>query len=53
MGLFGALIKTTVETVKLPVAIAKDVFSLGGVAVDRGSYTVEKLEDIKKAAEDK
>ena len=53
MSLFSAIVKTAIETIKLPVAIAADVFSLGGVAADRGSFTVEKLKDIKDAAEDK
>lgn len=53
MSLFSAIVKTAIETVKLPIAVAADVLSLGGVATDRGSFTVEKLKDIKEASEDK
>jgi hypothetical protein len=54
MGLFGALVRTAVNVVTLPVAVAKDVITLGGVASDNGrSYTVEKLKQIKdEASED-
>ena len=56
MGLFSALVKTAIETVTLPVAIAKDVLTLGNVGAimeeDKRPYTVQKLEKIKKASED-
>jgi hypothetical protein len=54
MGLFSALVKVTIDTVTLPVAIIKDVVTLGGVATDqRKPYTVQKLDKIKEDAEDK
>ena len=54
MGLFSVLIKTAIETVKLPVAIVKDVATIGGIATEHDkTYTEEKLDDIKDASEDK
>ncbi len=53
MGFFSAVTKTIIETAKLPVVIVQDVFTLGGIGTDHKPYTVEKLEDIKRASEDK
>lgn len=52
MSLFGALIGTLVETVTLPIAVAKDVLTLGNVAnhLDEDCYTKQKLEQIKREA---
>lgn len=55
MSLFGNIVGSLIETVKLPVAAVKDVFSLGGIASgqyeDKGqTYTGEQLEKIKDAA---
>ena len=51
MKLFGQIIRTVVNVVTLPVAVAKDVFTLGGIATDNGeSYTIEKLRQIKDEA---
>lgn len=48
MGLFGKMVATAVNVVTLPVAVAKDVVTLGGVGSGRpNSYTVEKLQQIK------
>ncbi len=53
MGLFSALVKTAIETVQLPIAVVKDVVTLGGEMTDNGeSYTKEQLREIKKAAQD-
>lgn len=50
MSIFGKLIKTAFDTVELPIAIVKDVATLGGVIVDRDEpYTVSK---VKNVAED-
>lgn len=38
--------------VTLPVAVAKDVFTLGGIATDHGSYTREALETLKDEAQE-
>ena len=55
MSLFGKLIRTTVNVITLPVAIVKDVVTLGGVATkgEVKPYTAEKLEKIKEEAEDR
>jgi len=53
LSLFGKIVRTVVNTAALPVAAAKDVFTLGGVArYPRGSYIVEQLQKIKDEAED-
>ena len=53
MGLFGAIVRTVVNTATLPIAVAKDVFTLGGVATEESEpYTVQKLKQIKREAEE-
>ena len=59
MGFFSKLVKAGIDTVALPVAIIKDVATLGGAANDGffrnggHTYTMKKLrdvgEDIKEA----
>lgn len=52
MGLFGKLVATAVNVATLPVAVVKDVATLGGVATERRqSYTAEKLAEIKEDAQ--
>lgn len=47
MGFFQSLAVLAVDIVKAPVAVVKDVVTMGGVLDDRKkSYTAEKLEDI-------
>ena len=51
MKLFGELVATVVNVATLPVAVTKDVFTLGGVATDqRTPYIVQKLKQIKDEA---
>jgi len=52
MGLFGKLVATAVNVATLPVAVVKDVFTLGNAAnaATQRSYTVQKLEQIKDEA---
>lgn len=51
MKIFGQLIRTAVNIVTVPVALAKDVFTLGGVATDQPSpYIVQKLQQLKDEA---
>lgn len=55
MGLFGQIVGTIVETVKLPVAVIQDAASLGGAVSgqyeEKGkTYTGEQLDKIKEAA---
>lgn len=52
MGIFGAVVGTLIETVKLPVAVVKDVVTLGGALNEHGSYTGEQLEKIKDEAKE-
>jgi hypothetical protein len=52
MGLFGKLVATVINVATLPVAIAKDVVTLGGVATDQHEpYTVQKLKQTKQEAQ--
>jgi hypothetical protein len=46
VSLFGAVVRTVVNTAVLPVAAVKDVMTLGGNA-----YTAKQLEKIKDEAE--
>ena len=47
MGLFKKIIKTTLTIAETPIAVVKDVATLGGVLTDNErSYTAKKLEDI-------
>ena len=51
MGLFGKIVATVINVATIPVAVAKDVVTLGGVATDRREpYIVEKLKQIKDEA---
>jgi hypothetical protein len=53
MKLFGQLIRTVVNTATLPVAVAKDVLTLGGTATDQStSYTAQQLRQIIEDAEE-
>lgn len=54
MGLFGKIVKTAINVgVGLPVAITKDIFSLGGVAAGKDKpFTSEMLDKIKEEADD-
>lgn len=53
MSLFGAIVRTAVNVVTLPVAVAKDVLTLGGTVTEQTKpYTVQKLEQIKEEADD-
>lgn len=50
MGLFGKIVATAINVATLPVAVAKDVVTLGGSLTGTGSSTVKKLEQIKEEA---
>lgn len=52
MSLFGRIVRTAVNTALLPVAVAKDVITLGGVSTSHEPYTAEQLKKIKDEAED-
>jgi hypothetical protein len=52
MGLFGKLVATAINVATLPVAIAKDVVTLGGISTDqRTPYTAQKLQQIKEESQ--
>lgn len=47
MGFFGKLGKLGLDIIELPVAVTKDVITLGGSLTDKSRpYTAQKLEDI-------
>jgi hypothetical protein len=51
MKLFGQLVRTVVNTALIPVAVAKDVFTLGGVATgEREPYTAQQIQKLKDEA---
>ena len=52
MKLFGQIVGAIVETVKLPVAVVKDVLAVADPFDNRplGARTAEQLDEIKDAA---
>lgn len=46
MGFFGSFGKLVMDIVETPIAIVKDVSTLGGTLTESDSYTGKKLEDI-------
>jgi hypothetical protein len=51
MKLFGQLVRTVVNTALVPVAVVKDVLTLGGVATgEHKPYTVQQIERLKDEA---
>lgn len=44
----GKLFKAGVGLVTLPVAVVKDVLTLGGVCTGQGSYVAQKIEEIEE-----
>ncbi len=47
MSLFSAVFDAVVDTAMLPVAIVKDVVTIGGVATDQDKpYTAQQIEKI-------
>ena len=53
MKLFGQIIRTAVNVVTLPVAVVKDIMTLGGIITENGRpYTAVKLQQIKDEARD-
>lgn len=54
MKIFGQIVRTVVNTALLPVAVAKDVCTLGGVITEqRKPYTAKAIEKLKdEASED-
>jgi hypothetical protein len=54
MKLFGQLVRTVVNTAILPVEVAKDVLTLGGVCTkgEFEPYTAERLQKLKEEAKE-
>jgi hypothetical protein len=53
MSLFGKVVRTLVNVAELPVAVAKDVITLGGASTGKPeTYTRELVERIKDEAEE-
>lgn len=51
MKLFGQIVRTLVNVVEIPVAVAKDVVTLGGIVTEKGkTYTQAQLEKLKDEA---
>jgi hypothetical protein len=47
MGFLGSLTKLALDVIETPIAIVKDVATLGGTLTDEGEpYTAKKLRDI-------
>jgi len=47
MSIFGKLLKTAVDVVTSPVAVVKDIATLGGAITDqRKPYTAQKLDQL-------
>lgn len=48
MGIFGKLGKLVLDVVETPIAIIKDVATLGGSITDQDKpYTAQKLDDLQ------
>jgi hypothetical protein len=48
MGFFSSLTKLALDVVVTPIAIVKDVVTLGGELTDeKGTYTGRKIDDIE------
>jgi hypothetical protein len=49
--LFGQIVRTVVNTALLPVEVAKDVVTLGGVCTGEPEpYTVKQIKKLKEEA---
>ncbi len=52
MGLFGKLIRLTIDTATLPLDVAKDVVTLGGVVTEEESSVAKKLRKLQAEVDD-
>lgn len=48
MGLFNALLNLSIDVIVMPIAIVKDVITLGGEITDEDSSTVQVLKNINE-----
>jgi hypothetical protein len=57
MSLFGKLVRTAINVGELPLAVAKDVLTLGGICSEQNprgdgqTYTREQIEKLKDEAD--
>lgn len=53
MGFLNKFVKLAVNTVSIPIDVAKDVVTLGGVATEQSkSYTEQRIEKLIEDTED-
>lgn len=53
MKLFGQIVRTVINTATLPLEVAKDVVTLGGVCTGEDkTYTRKQLEKIAEEAQE-
>ena len=54
MSLFGKLVKTAVNLAAIPVDVAKDILTLGGVSTkgEFKPYTQERIDKLVEDADD-
>lgn len=53
MGLFGKILKGTIDVVSIPVAIVKDVATLGGAMTEkRNTYTGDSFRQLNDTCSD-
>ena len=53
MSILGDLFKVVIDVVEVPVAVVKDVVTMGGALENEPeSYTVQKLKELKEDLEE-
>lgn len=52
MKLFGQIVRTVVNVALLPVAVVKDVVTLGGIVLDEEPALKKAIERLKDEAEE-
>lgn len=50
MKLFGQIIRTAVNVTLIPIAVAKDVLTLGGIVLEEEPATVKAIRRLKEEA---
>lgn len=50
MSIFGALVRTVVNTALVPVAVVRDVVTIGNIG-GKSTYTAQQLKQLKEEAE--
>lgn len=49
MGFFGSLTKMAMDIIETPIAVVKDVATMGGALTDQEKpYTAQQLENVQK-----